>query len=182
MKSYKIACSNCRHAFIIKITNPEALRGKSFQCPKCGVRFPFDRLLQKMSADALHTHIGGGNTDDLTPPNGHTRVAQQTNARAILTVDGSVSEFKLSPGTYILGRDSSDSRATLRIAPDQFMSRAHATLKVEAAGNRLQASITPMKSANAIFINNDRLEYGRSCMLKDGDRILLGMTTVRIKI
>ncbi len=86
----------------------------------------------------------------------------------------------LKPGQYILGRDSSDSGATMRIAPDPYMSRRHAHLSVAVGVDGLmRLTITGMNSQNDIFINSCRLYPGASAAVNPGDEILLGMTNLK---
>lgn len=86
----------------------------------------------------------------------------------------------LKPGQYILGRDSSDSGATMRLAPDPYMSRRHAHLSVALGVDGLmRLTITGMNSQNDIFINSCRLYPGASAQVNPGDEILLGMTNLK---
>ncbi|MDE6271740.1 MAG: FHA domain-containing protein [Muribaculaceae bacterium] len=86
----------------------------------------------------------------------------------------------LKPGQYIMGRDSSDSGATMRIAPDPYMSRRHAHLSVAVGVDGImRLTITGMNSQNDIFINSCRLYPGASAAINPGDEILLGMTNLK---
>ncbi len=114
-------------------------------------------------------------------PNGDgLRGMMPNRKRAFLLVKESGQLFPLSMGQFILGRDSSDSRATLRLAADPYMSRNHAHLSVSygATGfNRLV--LTPMNSQNVVYVNNSKLAPGASIELHPGDEVLLGMTTIQ---
>ena len=118
---------------------------------------------------------------------GHTMVAGPAGKklaggvgqRGFFLIKESGKVIPLAQGRHILGRDSSDSGATLRIAPDPYMSRRHAHLEVVAIGGGvLRSMITGLNSGNDIFINGGRIRPGATVQLTPGDEILLGMTTL----
>lgn len=186
MKVIKISCPNCHNAFTLKTQNPNALMAKEFKCPKCGFFEPFSMLLGGKPSDnpALHTHIAGGG---FAPSAGFgalkTKVAGQTQACSMsLVVESTGRSFPLKPGTYILGRASSDSKATLKLAPDPYMSRQHARLTVTPnTGPGMAYELCGLASTNPIFVNNKKIPIGQTIILHPGDKILLGMTTVVLK-
>ncbi|MGN0213305.1 MAG: FHA domain-containing protein [Muribaculaceae bacterium] len=99
-------------------------------------------------------------------------------ARPSLTVAGTNSKFILNPGAYIVGRRSSDSKATLQLAPDISMSRQHARLVVQVVAGKPMAQIMGLKASNPILVNGKICATGRPCTLKPGDIIQLGMTKI----
>lgn len=185
MKEIKISCPGCHKSFTLKTQNPNALMAKEFKCPKCGFSAPFSMLIGGRVADnpALHTHIAGGG---LAPSAGFgglkTKVAGQAQMGSMsLVVESTGRSFQLMPGAYILGRASSDSKATLKLAPDPYMSRQHARLVVSSSYGKMQCQLCGLASTNPIFINNKKIPQGSAVTLKSGDKILLGMTTILFK-
>lgn len=185
MKDFKMSCPGCHKQYTVKTQNPDTLGSKEFRCPKCGFSAPFSILLGNQVADnpALHTHIAGGMPQNggLSPVAGQkTKVVEQMAAQPpmYLVVSSTERSYRLMPGVYILGRASSDSKATLRLAPDPYMSRQHARLTVTAAYGKVQCQLSGLASANPIYVNNKKLEEGSAVTLKYGDKILLGMTEV----
>lgn len=190
MATYKIICPRCHRTFSLKTTNPASVMDKQFRCPKCGCSAPYSSLMGGAGVQdnpALHTHIaGGGLSHSIDGGFGgqKTKVAAQAmmgTKRMALVVESTGMSFPLMPGTYILGRASSDSKATLKLAPDPYMSRQHAKLVVGAMNGKIQCQLCSLASANLIFVNGKKIATGSAIALKSGDKILLGMTTVILK-
>lgn len=188
MKEIKITCPGCHKSFTLKTQNTSAIMGKEFRCPKCGFSAPFSMLIGGHGVNdfALHTHIAGGGPSQNAGPCGQkTKVAQQaqmgTKNSMSLVVESTGMCFPLMPGTYILGRASSDSKATLKLAPDPYMSRQHARLVVNSSFGKMQCQLCGLASTNPIFVNNKKIPQGSAVTLKSGDKILLGMTTILFK-
>ena len=103
-------------------------------------------------------------------------------SKAFISVLGSNERFVLNQGIYILGRKSSDSTATLQLAPDISMSRQHARLVVQAVAGKLMAQIMGLKANNPVIINGKMFAAGKPYTLKSGDRLQLGMTNIVFSI
>lgn len=188
MAEVKILCPQCGGRFTLRAPDLQAMASKSFRCPKCGFSAPFGQLMANAGhaqptapsfSSPLHTHIGGA-------PNmgggfsGKTAVHTQSGL-AQLEVMGTGRTFPLSQGVYTLGRDSVDSRASLKIAPDKFMSRLQARLQISSVNGSANCQIIGISATNPVFVNSSRLEPDQVVKLKNGDIILLGMTKVKIK-
>lgn len=176
MPTNRIQCPGCQSRFTLKSPSIEALAGKTFRCPKCGSTTPFSRLLgiQPMAVP-LHTNIGRPGAVP-PPPNNKTRVASGAQTLLTLKVDASGKEFPLGIGTYTLGRDSFDSQASLKIAPDKYMSRLQASIEVTPMGSQL----TAINDLNPIMVNGQKIRTGIPVALRNGDKLLLGMTTITV--
>lgn len=171
----KLICPHCRTPFTLKAASMESLSGKVFKCPKCGVATPFDSMSRRSvsnSAASLRTHIApgpGGNGG------GKTQVARP-NYFAMFVSEDTGRQIPLPKGVQILGRESSDSRATVRIAPDPYMSRAQARTELtENPEGGVICRLVPLKSTNTIFVNDKPIGM-EGVFLRDGDRLLMGMT------
>lgn len=153
---------------------------KIFRCPKCGMQAPFGQLMPNVkpaqAAQPLKTNIVTAPAGQFSP-GGKTHVASKPNI-AELVIENSGRAFPIAQGTYTLGRASADSTASLKLAPDPYMSRLHARLDVIPAPGGCMCRITAMSSANSIYVNNTKLQTGQSASLRNNDRILLGMTNV----
>lgn len=181
MQEIKIECPGCHQKYNLKVGNPALLAGEIFNCKKCRFSAPFPMVLNSKRNSSLNTHIA--NADN---KNGKTQVAGQKtrmsglrqDACMALVVEKTGMRFPLYPGVYIVGRDSRDSRATLKLAPDPYMSRQHARLEVIPQAGTMRCLLFAMESSNPIYINNKKITAGTGVTLRSGDRLLFGMTTV----
>lgn len=128
----------------------------------------------------LHTQIGGA-AMGMASNHGLTQVASN-KAIGTLTVKEGGKTFRFGQGLYVLGRDSSDSSASIKLAGDPYMSRQHAKLSAANAGGIPTCLLTCVSQANPIYINGQKINNGVPTPLRDGDKILLGMTTVIFKL
>lgn len=185
MSEVKIVCPQCGGKFTLRAANLQMMASKTFRCPKCGFSSSFGQLMgnagmspQTLRApqQPLHTHIATGPAT----PGGKTSISTHNNIARLEVIDTG-HEIPLSQGIYTLGRQSSDSRASLQIAPDRFMSRLQAKLQVASINGTPLCQITGVSATNPIFVNNSRVSEGQVVKLRNGDVILLGMTKVKIK-
>lgn len=186
-------CPGCHRTFSLKTTNPASVMHKLFRCPKCGYNSPYSSLMGAANVQdnpALHTHIaGGGLVQNAVGTFGEqkTKMAGQAmmgaKSKVALVVESTGMSFPLMPGTYILGRASSDSKATLKLAPDPYMSRQHARLVFDplTSGIKTEFQLCGLTSTNPIFVNDKKIPTGQTVIIHPNDKILLGMTTVILK-
>lgn len=193
MPTTQIVCPRCHSKFTLKAPSLDAMANKVFKCPKCGTATSFSSMMPRRQPSAApqampKTNIGGvpptlPNTPG-TPGVGGTRLDAGTNPSVTLIVEGGKA-FKLRNGTYTIGRDSRDSMASLKLAPDQYMSRLQAQLEIVAGqtgtGKPVVCRISNLSSTNALYVNNTRIEFGKSSFLNPGDKLLLGMTKATIQ-
>lgn len=195
MAEVTIICPGCKKSFTLKASNLSVLNGKIFTCPRCRLQTPFSRLLPADRPELhthiasgapgadLHTHIGGipvgpiGNKTQIAnnPGSGNgfaTLIVQQPYGRTI----------PLQPGTHTLGRDSSDSRASVRIAPDPYMSRFHARLDLGMTPGGKMARISSLNPNNPVLINGKRINSPTGVQINSGDYITLGETQMIIRL
>lgn len=174
MEIYKIICPQCGSRFTLKVPNPNALVNKTFKCPKCGYSSGYPELLS--NATVGHASLPGQNSPMAAPGN-HTQIASPGNqGNLVLTVQTTGMRFALAEGQYTLGRDSADSKASLRLAPDPYMSRLHAGLVVA----RGKARITNQSNTSPIGINGQALKFGHSAYLNNGDNLQIGATDIKV--
>lgn len=178
MSEIIITCPICRKRYKLMPKNMASLATKKFSCPNCQFSAPFSSLVSGIPSQPI-THTEDTNKNVAASGN-HlpTKVKDSSgvNAQAYLTVVGTNSKFILNQGVYVVGRRSSDSQATLQVAPDISMSRQHAKLAVQVVAGKLMAQIMGLKANNPIFVNGKMYAASRPCTLKSGDIIQMGTT------
>ena len=84
---------------------------------------------------------------------------------------------------YNLGRQSSDSKAQIKLTPDISMSRIHAGMRtIQSAQGQVIYQITSAKSSNPVYVNGNPVPQGKSVNLKNGDTLRMGETTLVFRI
>lgn len=182
MPEYSLTCPGCHKKYKLKADSISSLMSKTFNCPQCGFSVPFTMIItQKTKDSALKTCIAAPHVDSH-----ETHIAGQktrfvnhfSNAKVGLQIEKTGKQFELQPGIYILGRDSQDSTATLRVAADPYMSRQHARLVIGITNGIVTCHLSCLSPSNPVYVNKSKLVPGDSVLLKSQDRILLGMTTL----
>lgn len=183
MPVYIITCPICRKQYKLTPNNLSTLAQKTFSCPNCRYTTPFTALVKDIAVPEPITHSDA-------PPGVNQKLHSATRitsspvvqSKVYLTVIGNNAKFILNQGIYVLGRKSSDSTATLQLAPDISMSRQHARLAVQIVGGKLMAQIIGLKANNPIIVNGKVYSSGQPCTLKSGDSLQLGMTKIIFSI
>lgn len=181
MAVYIIICPVCRKRYKLTPNDPSSLAQKAFTCPNCKYSAPFSALISNLPNPQLVNHSEKATlTPAMQKAYHETKVipGRIMQPKAYLTVVGGNTKFVLNQGVYVLGRRSSDSTATLQLAPDITMSRQHARLAVQMVGGKLMAQIVGLKANNPLLINGRLYAAGQPCTLKSGDRLQLGMTNL----
>lgn len=195
-----IKCPSCGRRFELRHKAPV-----TFSCPKCNYRAPFSEVMENEHASMMDTppaFNGGATVQDSRPTevvnvndkdgktsvhnvdsqmagSDKTQVVFKTGHLHVMQGNRIVQDIKLGTGVYTLGRMSSDSTANIKIAPDTYMSRVHARMKVVAGtGSVNQYILTPLKDNNPVYVENREIPYGKSAVLRSGCKIVMGATTV----
>lgn len=184
----RFKCPKCGKDISVKAESKQSLLNQVFKCPGCHRDTPFSQILGGASPTAsdMHTHIVGAGSGMAAAAaavglgNEKTRIAQASPISIV--VDGTGRRLPVAIGSHILGRDSLDSRATVKVASDPYMSRQHARLDIAREGNRLSCRISCLKTANPVIVNSTRLAEGQSYSLKPGDKVILGMTAFHLEL
>jgi len=182
----KFKCPTCGKPYSVKAPSQQALSTRIFNCPNCRQATPYSMLIDKAKAPAaatpppLHTYIGHSDAGNNAAPTAKTRFSQTTPV--VLALDNG-RRIPVAAGQHVLGRDSADSPATIRVAPDIYMSRTHARMTVQADGTgAVRCFITPLRTANPIIVNSRTLAENETTALANGDKVLLGMTIFTVEI
>ena len=187
MPEYIITCPICKQQYKLTPKDPLTLAHKNFTCPKCHYTTPFTTLIKGLPVPQPITRSDGPAATPTAINQGKHSATKVTpgmgmQAKAYFTVIGGNARFVLNQGVYVLGRKSSDSTATLQLAPDISMSRQHARLAVQVVGGKLMAQIIGLKANNPVFVNGKMYAVGQPCTLKSGDKLQLGMTRILFSI
>lgn len=177
MEIIKITCPQCQARFTLKAPSMQAVKGKFFKCTKCGCTMPYESLIPA----AVPNSPAGANLDPQSQYpdsaaafHAPTQIQHPSEGRLLLSIVSTGKTFGLSRGRYTLGRDSADSKASVRLAPDKYMSRLHAGISV---GNG-SARLTNQSNTSPIVVNGRKLEFGRSVEIHPGDNIQIGATKI----
>lgn len=172
MPSYKITCPFCSKQFKLTTENPQSLAGKEFRCKGCNHVISLSQVLHLEEQSVLVPTVGD--------PTHIVGVASK--GRVILEILSTGDRIALGEGQYTIGRRSSDSQATVQLAPDPYMSRLHARLAAKAVGERFVVQVASVKSNNPVFQNGKVCNVGQPYTLCSGDRLQFGGTQVSVTI
>ncbi len=112
-----------------------------------------------------------------------TRPKQPKKGVLVVSFNGrQYSTIPLPFGSFDLGRLSSDSNAKIKIAPDMSMSRIHAGMRTIKINGQIVYQITSVKNENPVYVNNQPIDKGKACTLKNGDQIRMGDTVILFRL
>lgn len=196
-----IKCPSCGRRFDLQRKAPA-----NFCCPKCKYRAPFSSITNE-SPDAQQAippvfDESLLNINDTPPtqvvktedkndktrvytdkkqnaPEDHTRMVVKCGHLQVIQGNAIVRDITIPQGAHTLGRMSSDSMASIKIAPDPYMSRLHARMKVVLdKEGQMQYILTPLKPSSPVYLDNRAIPEGKSAVLRHGCRIQMGYTTM----
>jgi len=170
-----IKCPHCKQG--LKVDEKKAPSGiTSFPCPKCKNAIPMEyleQMLQRRSDKTVDTVVvkgasvsGGGGLGQITVLTAHDTPEQV---------------YPLKEGINIIGRAAKTSGADIGIQTgDKTMSRTHIKIEVKKSprGGYFH-QLSDNNSRNNTLYNGNNLESEDIIVLKDGDELVLGRTTVR---
>lgn len=177
LKEGRIKCPYC--GAILKVNlNAPGIVNKQLKCPVCKEKSPFLKFILQQDKEKEETDYRDRNTE-------RTRLKGEevSNIRlAKLKLLSESLEFFLKEGRNIVGRLASSSSATIQIPTNETrrLSREHLVIdvkKIPDEGYKYVASLYK-EHINTTFINNEKLEYGDSVILRNGDVISLPDVTI----
>lgn len=188
MEVKRVKCSNC--GIILEVKNSKNEAVKLITCPQCKaplrVRFSRSNPLevetilpgrqQRVAPQNDGETLLGGRQDSERTILGQGR--QQGAATACLVLAGQ--QYVLRQGANTVGRKAQTSQATLQLpVSDPYMSRHHLQITVSVLPNgKLKAVISNDRNKNITSINGVELPHDEAIVLSNGDRIVMGKTTV----
>ena len=165
-----IECPGC--GVILRVTNSKNEAEKRFSCPNCGkhIVIPFYKIKPEDGETQLDgqpgaqaTQMGGQNVDQKS---------------CYLLYNGR--KYELAIGQNCVGRRAMTSSADVQIdTDDRFFSREHMLINVRRLPDGgIKVDVSNYKNKNATYVNNNLLEQGDAIVLHDGDKILVGASTL----
>lgn len=191
MQEIQILCPGCGRKYRVKGTT-EVLKSKTFVC-KCGFKAPFNTLYNMLNGGKVVPETpapvpNNTNQENKTviknPDKTDTKKAspQSSSAMACLFVPSINRRVNVTKGDVVVGRMSSDSTSDLKLAPDPFMSRKHAKIKIGTKNGKRVFGIQSLKNENPVFVNNRPIFSNQVYILKHGDVITMGKTQIVFEI
>ena len=144
----------------------------SFKCPKCKQAIPVSLVTSKEKNEEAETQLL------------HPIKKSAGRLTVVANPDAEEQVFLLQEGVFIIGRQSSASKADLAIKTnDRSMSREHLRLEVkkEERGG-YKHYLSDNNSKNHTLYNNKYLEDGEIVVLQDNDEIIIGHTILRFNL
>lgn len=89
--------------------------------------------------------------------------------------------FDLGMGTNIVGRADSGQPSDISIAGDALVSRRSVAIAVTRERYGIEARLKVLKALNPVKVNGLTVYTGQETLLSDGDKIILGETTLQFK-
>lgn len=208
MEVKRIKCPNC--GAILDVRNSKNETVKRITCPQCKatLNVKFKRQNPQVPLEA-HTYLAGnqpkqtggetqygptanngetqlggnynGNGETMLPGCGSPSSVDERKKEAVLKVGSET--YPLSIGVNIVGRKATTSQASVQIeTSDRYMSRQHAKIVVtRMPDGKLRTVISNDHNKNISTIDGQDLLQGDAIVLSDGDRIVMGETTVIYK-
>lgn len=193
MAEIQVTCPGCSRKYLIRGTD-EVLRREMFECTHCGLQAPFS-VVQDWSLTFSKKKGGTQSKPSQTTSSSehkpeiqdvrHTLVTGRQilkGQRAFLNMPDFNRKLEIHEGTWVLGRQSSDSSADIRLAPDAYMSREHALLEVKSRDGRMTYMLKALKTNNPVYLNKSRINSSDVVMLQPGDTIVMGRTTIKFEV
>jgi len=165
-----IKCPKCGVTLQVKNSKNEDI--KTIKCPSC-----------QSTLKVIFRRNPNGNPNESLSDGSETRYGAATSqvSSFYLTTDGR--RYALPPGYNTVGRRASDSTAKIMIdTDDRTMSRSHAVINItRLSSGSYKAVIMNAKNKNNTYVNGVLLEGDDAIILSDGDEIVMGRTTLKVK-
>ena len=173
MNILSVVCPNCRSR--LSIENVPGVHDKMLTCPICKYKAKVSLFQLGRAGQG-----GQGSTDDPTvnPDDYKKKNSDPGQMKVIQT--GQILELR--EGSQVLGRLAKTSTADLQIGRDDYndpyMSRQHMKINVVNTASGLQHQLVEIGSKNIIKLNDKDISRGDVIVLKFGDKLTLGNTTL----
>lgn len=204
MQTKRILCPNCKAVLEVKNSQNEMV--KQITCPSCKtilqVKFqPQQEQPQQEPIEAKtyiapppkpqvanngETQLVGNNGATMLggPSVGTTRLATSAVSEGSLRLVYNDKPYYLKEGQNIVGRKGNTSRATVQIeTEDRYMSRQHCSIFVTTLPDGTKkAVLSNYQNKNSTIIDGQEIETGEAIRLVNGNRIIMGHTTIVFKM
>lgn len=169
----RIKCPHC--GAVLKVVAKAGFENKPLKCPVCSevsLFKEYKEIIQKTD----ETMLPNQDNDSTSLQAGKAQQKTINTMIGSIKVLGAKEElYKLKEGKNVIGRMSSSSNADIQIKADNHLSREHIIIDVKnipGMGKVHYLSLHKEK-VNATFVNDERLMFGDSIVLQNGDRIKL---------
>jgi predicted Zn finger-like uncharacterized protein len=166
-----VKCPHCKAGLKVNETKiPESIL--SFKCPKCKNEIPVSFIRQKLESQNVFETVV------LVKKSKNQGIGRLT---VLQNEDTPQQEFQLQEGENIIGRKANVCMASVCIlTEDKTMSRSHVKIEVKKnpKGGYFHC-LSDNNSINHTLYNGKSIESEDIVVLRDGDELLLGKTTVR---
>lgn len=178
MEVKRVKCSNC--GIILEVKNSKNEAVKLITCPQC--KAPLRVRFQPQQPLEVETVLPGRQPAQqrVAPQNdGETLLGGRQDSERTILGQG-CQQYVLRQGANTVGRKAQTSQATLQLpVSDPYMSRHHLQIVVSVLPNgKLKAVISNDRNKNITSINGVELPHDEAIVLSNGDRIVMGKTTV----
>ena len=188
MKVVTMTCpGTCGKRYKITISDKD-LASSTWTCPNCGYSAPFSVIAQMghkpdnmppISNKDKTVINNDGTGNHTTPASPRTQFATAKWELKIIGTNFTI-PLPVESGKYVMGRNSGDSTATIKVAPDRTISREHAMLYIKNQGGNFTFHIMGLKDNNPILINNQILPARRIVMLQENATIKMGKVSLML--
>ena len=177
MEKIHIACPSCKTQ--LSFFPVEQWKEKTVTCPRCGYKDKAYNFKQVIISNPTKTQNEPQKHDDTLIV---TNAKQTTSALGCLVVESSGVRLPLKAGHNVIGRKATTSTATIQIDGDRYMSRQHISIDAITIAGRYRHQLEVLPATNSTKLNGEPLSQGDIVILKPGDHIQLGRTTLLFSI
>lgn len=208
MNEIKIKCPTCGK--ILRLADAPNINQSTFTCPVCQDKHVVGKCQQYVApSSAEETQYGGSANrtlhggDETQITNGNTKGGDETQIAGGRTsggektriysapqkpaigslVDANGRTYCLRQGANTIGRKAQTSQATVQIiTDDRYMSRNHAIIVVQQAGNRFVHILKNGENKNPSYRNGVLIADGDQEILNNGDSMTFGKTQLTFRL
>lgn len=187
MKVVTMTCpGTCGKRYKITITDKDLACG-TWTCPNCGYSAPFSVISQTAQGNNNLPPIPGSDvkttislSDTGRPTSPATHRTQLAAAKWELKIIGTnfIIPLPAESGQYVMGRNSGDSTATIKVAADKSISREHAMLYIKNQGGNFTFHIMGLKDYNPLVVNNQTLPPRKAVQIQENTTIKMGKVSL----
>lgn len=169
-----IICPNCRAK--LSFMEVPGWKEKLVECPHC--HFKSQANVYQMGFAAPKP----GSTDDaFTQLASGFCPSRQSAVIGVIKVEETGRTHQLQMGTNVIGRVATTGTADLKISTDPYMSRRHLQIDVVDGPTGIEHRLVEIESKNIIILNGKPIQRKDVLVLKFGDKMVLGKTTVSLE-
>ena len=180
----KIKCPCC--GALLAVKKQPGIENKRVKCPICKESSPFMAFKKAVSSPYEHI-VKAGNEERTVYEVPYSRDLHMRSMviGSLWGMKGANLCFHLHPGKNVVGRKASVSTAEFQIPTEKnSLSREHLVIDVRSVPGKGYVHYLSLykEKCNETFLNDERLEYGDSVVLRSGDIIKMPEVELRFDI